>query len=32
MVTGSEDNSIKVFSLETKQEIHHFQNAHTGEF
>jgi len=28
IVSGSFDSSIKVFDLQTKQEIYHFQNAH----
>ena len=30
IISGSYDNSIKVFDLQSKQEIHHFQQAHQG--
>ena len=28
VVSGSKDKSIKVFDFATKQEVHHFTNAH----
>lgn len=28
IISGSQDNSIKVFDFDTKREVHHFQNAH----
>jgi len=28
--TASSDNTIKMFDFETKQEIHHFKDAHLG--
>jgi len=28
VISGSEDKSIKVFDLQTKQQVHHFENAH----
>ena len=28
VISGSRDKSIKVFDLHTKQQVHHFQNAH----
>jgi len=28
LISGSEDRSIKIFDLQTKQEVHHFENAH----
>jgi len=31
LISASRDKSIKVFDLHTKQEIHHFQNAHKGK-
>jgi len=30
IVSGSHDKSLKVFDLHTKQEVHHFKNAHQG--
>ena len=30
IVSGSEDKSIKVFDLQTKQQLHHFADAHQG--
>lgn len=30
LISGSQDKSIKVFDLATKQEIHHIPNAHEG--
>ena len=30
IVSGSEDNSIKVFDMQTKQQLHHFADAHQG--
>jgi len=32
IISGSGDRSIKVFDLQNKQEIHHFQAAHDGKF
>ncbi len=32
IVSGAYDQSIKVFDIQTKQEIHHFKNAHPGIF
>ena len=29
-VSGSADQSIKVFDVQTKKEVHHFQRAHEG--
>ena len=29
VITGSDDKSIKILDLETKQQVHHFENAHT---
>lgn len=31
LISGSSDRSIKVFDLNTKQEIYHFKNAHKGK-
>jgi len=31
IVSGSEDKSIKIFDLETKQEVHHFADIHEGK-
>jgi len=28
VISGSWDKSIKVFDLQTKQQVHHFENAH----
>ena len=30
VISGSEDKSIKVFDLQTKQQLHHIADAHTG--
>ena len=30
IVSGSDDKSIKVFDLQTKQQLHHFADAHTS--
>ena len=30
IVSGSYDNTIKVFDLQTKQQLHHFADAHTS--
>jgi len=30
LVSGSEDKSIKIFDIETKQEVHHFSEIHEG--
>lgn len=30
IVSGSSDKSIKVLDMHTKQQIHHFEDAHTG--
>jgi len=30
VISGSTDRSIKVFDLQTKQQVHHFENAHNG--
>ncbi len=30
LISGSNDRSIKIFELSTKQEIHHFENVHEG--
>lgn len=30
IVSGSRDKSIKVFSIASKQQLHHFQDAHSG--
>lgn len=30
IVSASQDKSIKVFDMHTKQQLHHFQDAHTG--
>ena len=30
IISGSEDKSIKVFDLQTKQQVRHFENAHKG--
>ena len=30
IVSGSDDKSIKVFNLQTKQQLHHFADAHQG--
>lgn len=30
IVSGSAGGSIKVFSTETKEQLHHFQDAHSG--
>jgi len=30
IISGSYDKSIKVFDLQTKQQVHHFENAHEG--
>ena len=30
IVSGSEDNSIKVFDMHTKQQLHHFSDAHSS--
>jgi len=30
IISGSEDKSIKVFDLLTKQQVRHFENAHHG--
>jgi len=30
LISGSQDRSIKVFDLDTKKQVHHFQNAHEG--
>jgi len=30
VISGSWDESIKVFDLQTKQLVHHFENAHKG--
>lgn len=32
IVSGSRDNSIKIFDLHAKQEVHHIQNAHKSKF
>lgn len=32
LITGSFDYSIKVFSLETKAQVHHIENAFPGTF
>jgi len=31
LISGSEDKSIKVFDLPTKQLVHHFENAHKSK-
>jgi len=31
IASASRDRSIKIFDLETKQQVHHFQDAHTGK-
>lgn len=31
LISASRDKSIKVFDIHTKQEVHHFQNAHKGK-
>ena len=31
IVSASSDKSIKVFDLQTRQQIHHFRKVHTGE-
>ncbi len=31
IITGSSDRTIKVLDLISKQEIHHFKNAHSGK-
>ncbi len=28
IISGSSDKSIKIFDFETKQQVHHFQEAH----
>jgi len=28
IISGSEDKTIKIFDLETKQEVYHFKKAH----
>src|SRR5437868_1687125 len=30
IVSGSDDNSIKILDIETKQEVHSFDNMHEG--
>jgi len=30
VITGSADKSIKIIDFETKQEVHHFVDAHQG--
>ncbi len=32
IVSGSADQSIKVFDLDTKQQVYHFVNAHESKF
>lgn len=32
IVSGSLDNTIKIFDFETKQEVHHFKEAHEGNY
>ncbi len=32
VVSGSGDKSIKIFDLETNKQIHHFADAHDGNF
>jgi len=31
IVSGSEDKSIKIFDVENKTELYHFENAHDGK-
>ena len=31
MASGSADMSVKIFSTELKQEIHHFKDIHLGK-
>lgn len=31
-IAGFSDKSIRVFDLETKQLVHHFENAHESKF
>jgi len=30
VISASKDKSIKVFDLETKEEVHHFKDAHAS--
>ena len=30
-ISGSSDNSIKIFDLKEKKEVHHFQNVHKSK-
>jgi len=30
IVSGSEDRSIKVFDLQTRRELHHLKDVHSG--
>jgi len=30
IISGSYDKSIKVFDIQTKQQVHHFENVHKG--
>ena len=32
IVSGSFDNSIKIFDIENKKEVYHFKNIHEGKF
>ncbi len=32
LVSGSEDASIKIFDLKTRQEVHHFEGVHKSIF
>ncbi len=32
IISGSSDKSFKVFDLQTKQQVHHFENAHQGKY
>ena len=31
LISGSQDMSIKIFDLQTKELVHHFENAHKGK-
>ena len=32
LISGAGDNSIKIFDLETKRQVHHFVEAQEGNF
>ncbi len=32
IISGSDDKSIKIFDIEGKKVVHHFQDAHEGKF